>query len=68
MQSKFRVALLLVGLAAAGGVTATIAQGDDPPSTAAFRTVDGSNQFQRTAGSGKRLQTERRSGAQLSTE
>ena len=52
MQSKLRVALLLVGLAAAGGLTATIAQGDDPPSTAAFKTVDGVNQFQRTAGTG----------------
>jgi plastocyanin len=52
MQSRLRVALLLVGLAAAAGVTATIAHGDDPPSTAAFKTVDGVNQFQLTAGTG----------------
>jgi plastocyanin len=48
----FRAVVLLVAVAAAAGITATLAQGDDPPSTAAFRTVDGPNVFQLTAGSG----------------
>lgn len=52
MQSKFRIALLMLALAAAGGITATIAQGDDPPATAAFKTVDGADAFQLTQGSG----------------
>jgi plastocyanin len=51
-QRRLRIGLLMVVLAAAGGITATIAQGDDPPATAAFRTVDGANVFERTAGSG----------------
>jgi plastocyanin len=49
---KLRIALLMVGLAAAGGLTAAIAQGDDPPATASFKTVDVSNVFQLVTGSG----------------
>jgi plastocyanin len=49
---KLRIALLLVALATAGGITATIAQGDDPPSTASFKTVDAGDQFQLVTGSG----------------
>jgi hypothetical protein len=42
----------MVALAAAGGITAAIAQGDDPPSTASFKTVDVADQFQLVTGSG----------------
>jgi plastocyanin len=47
-----RFALFVVGLAAAGGLTAAIAQGDDPPATASFKTVDVSDAFQLVTGSG----------------
>jgi plastocyanin len=49
---KLRIALLMLALAAAGGITATIAQGVDPPSTASFKTVDFADQFQLVSGSG----------------
>ena len=51
-RPRLGLALLLIALAAGGGVTATMARGDDPPSTAAFRTVDGLDQFQLTQGTG----------------
>jgi plastocyanin len=49
---RLRIALVLVGLAAGGAMTAAIAQGDDPPAAATFKTVDGSNVFQLVTGSG----------------
>lgn len=49
---RIRIALLAAALVAVGGVTAAMALGDDPPATATFRTVDGPNLFQLTAGSG----------------
>jgi plastocyanin len=49
---RLRIALALLCLAAAGGMTAAIAQGDDPPAAATFKTVDGSNVFQLVTGSG----------------
>jgi plastocyanin len=49
---RVRTVALMLAVVAAAGITATLAQGDDPPSTAAFRTVDGPNVFQLTAGSG----------------
>jgi hypothetical protein len=49
---KLRVALLVVALAGAGGVSVTFAHGDAPPSTATFKTVDGIDAFQRVQGSG----------------
>jgi plastocyanin len=51
-QPKLRTALLMLALSAAGGITATIAHGDDPPTTATFKTVDGAEVFQRVLGSG----------------
>jgi plastocyanin len=51
-QPKLRIALLVVALAAAGAVTASMAHGDDPPTTASFKTVDGVDVFQRIQGSG----------------
>jgi hypothetical protein len=47
-----RIALVLVALGTAGGVTATIAHGDDPPATATFTTVDGPNLFHLMTGTG----------------
>ena len=37
---RLRIALALLCLAAAGGMTAAIAQGDDPPAAATFKTVE----------------------------
>jgi plastocyanin len=51
-QPRLRIALLALALAAAGGMTATIAHGDNPSSTATFKTVDGIEVFQRVQGSG----------------
>jgi plastocyanin len=51
-QPKLRIALLVVALAAAGAMTASIAHGDDPPTTATFKTVDGAEVFQLVQGSG----------------
>lgn len=51
-QPRLRIALLVVALAAAGAMTASIAHGDDPPATAAFKTVDGAEVFQLVQGSG----------------
>jgi plastocyanin len=51
-QPKLRIALLVVALAAAGAMTASIAHGDDPPATATFKTVDGADAFQLVQGSG----------------
>jgi plastocyanin len=42
----------MVAVVVAGGITAAIAQGDDPPSAASFKTVDGADQFQLVSGSG----------------
>ena len=50
--SRLRIALLMVALATAGGITATIAHGDDPPATATFTTVDGPNLFRLVTGAG----------------
>jgi plastocyanin len=47
-----RIVFLLVALVAGGGITATLAHGDDPPATATFKTVDVQDVFQLTAGSG----------------
>jgi plastocyanin len=49
---KLCLALLVVAVAAAGGVTATIAHGNDPPATAKFHTVDFADVFQLEQGSG----------------
>jgi plastocyanin len=51
-QPRLRIALLVVALAAAGAMTASIAHGDDPPATATFKTVDGADVFQLVQGSG----------------
>jgi hypothetical protein len=51
-QPRLRIALLVVALAAAGAMTASIAHGDDPPPTATFKTVDGADVFQLVQGSG----------------
>jgi Copper binding proteins, plastocyanin/azurin family len=52
VASRLRIALLMVALATAGGITATIAHGDDPPATATFTTVDGPNLFHLVSGAG----------------
>jgi plastocyanin len=50
--TTLRIALLPILLACALGVTASLAHGDDPPSTASFKTVDVADMYQRTSGSG----------------
>jgi plastocyanin len=47
-----RIVFLLIALVAGGGITATLAHGDDPAATATFKTVDVQDVFQLTAGSG----------------
>jgi plastocyanin len=51
-QTTLRIALLPILLACALGITASLAHGDDPPSTASFKTVDVADMYQRTSGSG----------------
>jgi plastocyanin len=51
-QPRLRSALLVLALAAAAGMTATIAHGETPSPTATFKTVDGLDVFQRVQGSG----------------